>query len=116
MDRSSPWATTCPSIWLHAHVRARRHRRHDSRPGDIAILNDPYAGGTHLPDITMVLPVFAPGQTAPLLYVATRAHHADVGGFYPGSMGLCREIYQEGLRIPPVRSSKQASSTVPCCS
>jgi len=72
-------------------------------PGDIAILNDPYAGGTHLPDITMVLPVFAPGQTAPLLYVATRAHHADVGGLYPGSMGLCREIYQEGLRIPPVK-------------
>jgi N-methylhydantoinase B len=72
-------------------------------PGDITILNDPYAGGTHLPDITMVLPVFASGQTAPLLYVATRAHHADVGGFYPGSMGLCREIYQEGLRIPPVK-------------
>ncbi|WP_263381426.1 hydantoinase B/oxoprolinase family protein [Granulicella arctica] len=73
-------------------------------PGDIAILNDPYAGGTHLPDITMVLPVFAPeDQTHPLLYVAARAHHADVGGFYPGSMGLCREIYQEGLRIPPVK-------------
>jgi N-methylhydantoinase B len=71
--------------------------------GDIAILNDPYAGGTHLPDITMVLPVFAPGETSPLLYVAARAHHADVGGLYPGSMGLCREIYQEGLRIPPVK-------------
>jgi N-methylhydantoinase B len=71
--------------------------------GDIAILNDPYTGGTHLPDITMVLPVFAPGETSPLLYVAARAHHADVGGFYPGSMGLCREIYQEGLRIPPVK-------------
>jgi N-methylhydantoinase B len=71
--------------------------------GDIAILNDPYAGGTHLPDITMVLPVFVPDETSPLLYVAARAHHADVGGFYPGSMGLCREIYQEGLRIPPVK-------------
>jgi N-methylhydantoinase B len=71
--------------------------------GDIAILNDPYAGGTHLPDITMVLPVFAPNETSPLLYVAARAHHADVGGLYPGSMGLCREIYQEGLRIPPVK-------------
>jgi N-methylhydantoinase B len=75
----------------------------DLNAGDIAILNDPYAGGTHLPDITMVLPVFAPGETSPLLYVAARAHHADVGGFYPGSMGLCREIYQEGLRIPPVK-------------
>jgi N-methylhydantoinase B len=71
--------------------------------GDIAILNDPYAGGTHLPDITMVLPVFVSDETSPLLYVAARAHHADVGGFYPGSMGLCREIYQEGLRIPPVK-------------
>src|SRR3984957_19102700 len=71
--------------------------------GDIAILNDPYAGGTHLPDITMVLPVFPHGETSPLLYVAARAHHADVGGLYPGSMGLCREIYQEGLRIPPVK-------------
>jgi N-methylhydantoinase B len=72
-------------------------------PGDVAILNDPYAGGTHLPDITMVLGVFAPAEPeTPLLYIAVRAHHADVGGMYPGSMGLCREIYQEGLRIPPV--------------
>ncbi|WP_213806723.1 hydantoinase B/oxoprolinase family protein [Granulicella sp. dw_53] len=74
------------------------------RPGDVAILNDPYAGGTHLPDITMVLGVFPPtAPETPLLYIAVRAHHADVGGMYPGSMGLCREIYQEGLRIPPVR-------------
>jgi N-methylhydantoinase B len=72
-------------------------------PGDVAILNDPFAGGTHLPDITMILPVFAGGETAPIFYVASRAHHADVGGRYPGSMGLCREIYEEGLRIPPVK-------------
>ncbi len=71
--------------------------------GDIALLNDPYAGGTHLPDLTMVMPVFVSGESAPLMYVAARAHHADVGGMYPGSMGLCREIYQEGLRIPPVK-------------
>jgi N-methylhydantoinase B len=71
--------------------------------GDIALLNDPYAGGTHLPDLTMVLPVFGERASAAVFYVATRAHHADVGGYYPGSMGLCREIYQEGLRIPPVR-------------
>src|ERR1700737_41037 len=59
-------------------------------PGDVAILNDPYAGGTHLPDITMVLAVFAPeDQRTPNMYVAARAHHADVGGLYPGSMGLC---------------------------
>ncbi|HEY6989402.1 MAG TPA: hydantoinase B/oxoprolinase family protein, partial [Bryobacteraceae bacterium] len=72
-------------------------------PGDIAILNDPFAGGTHLPDITLVMPVFVPGVSDAAFYVANRAHHADVGGMYPGSMGLCREIWQEGLRIPPVK-------------
>jgi N-methylhydantoinase B len=90
-------------------------------PGDLVMLNDPFRGGTHLPDITLVAPVYIgrkrrgqdalataggkPGATenGPDFYVASRAHHADVGGTYPGSMGLCREIYQEGLRIPPVR-------------
>jgi N-methylhydantoinase B len=90
--------------------------------GDIAMLNDPFAGGTHLPDITMVMPVWwenpsprtqrrreknskmRPAATSrPDFYVASRAHHADIGGTYAGSMGLCREIYQEGLRIPPVK-------------
>src|SRR3954469_8417395 len=71
--------------------------------GDIAILNDPYAGGTHLPDITLVMPVFAGSDDLPAFFVANRAHHADVGGMYPGSMGPCREIFQEGLRIPPVK-------------
>ncbi len=87
-------------------------------PGDVALLNDPYAGGTHLPDLTMVMPVFevrqaslpvrrnSRGQTrvsVPLFYVANRAHHADIGGAHAGSMGLTREIFQEGLRIPPVK-------------
>lgn len=74
-------------------------------PGDIAILNDPYAGGTHLPDITMVLAVFLPGSTGgnPAFYVSNRAHHADVGGTFAGSMGPATEIFQEGIRIPPVR-------------
>src|ERR1039457_7036964 len=75
-------------------------------PGDIAILNDPYAGGTHLPDITMVRPVFLPapsGNDRPAFYVSNRAHHADVGGAFAGSMGPANEIYQEGIRIPPVR-------------
>ncbi len=109
-------------------------------PGDIAMLNDPYAGGTHLPDITLVMPVWEQGfgirdtghgirlvtplpalevptiganlkaerrsalptRNRPSFYVANRAHHADVGGAQPASMGLSREIYQEGLRIPPV--------------
>jgi N-methylhydantoinase B len=72
-------------------------------PGDIAILNDPYAGGTHLPDVTMVQAVFLRRARKPMFYVATRAHHADIGGMFPGSMGLCREIFQEGVRIPPVK-------------
>lgn len=71
--------------------------------GDIAILNDPYEGGTHLPDITLVMPVFVDERQTASFYVANRAHHADVGGMYPGSMGLCREIWQEGLRILPVK-------------
>ncbi len=75
----------------------------DFAPGDIAILNDPYAGGTHLPDITMVLPVFLSGRSQPGFYVSARAHHADVGGSFAGSMGPASEIFQEGIRIPPVR-------------
>jgi N-methylhydantoinase B len=92
------------------------------RPGDVVMLNDPFRGGTHLPDITLVAPVYlmaggggrrprAPGfrvrglrgSMNPDFYVASRAHHADVGGAHAGSMGLCREIYQEGIRIPPVK-------------
>jgi len=71
-------------------------------PGDVALLNDPYCGGTHLPDLTMVAPVFVKGRSRPAFYVANRAHHADVG-MHPGSMGPCREIAQEGIRIPPVK-------------
>jgi N-methylhydantoinase B len=70
--------------------------------GDLAILNDPYAGGTHLPDITLVLPIFIGDKTRPAFYAASRAHHADVGGMYAGSMGPAQEIYQEGIRIPPI--------------
>ena len=55
--------------------------------GDVVILNDPYAGGTHLPDITLVLPVFVDDLADPVFYVAARAHHADVGGTFAGSMG-----------------------------
>lgn len=71
--------------------------------GDIAMLNDPFQGGTHLPDITVVAPVFIEKETMPSFFVSSRAHHADVGGMYPGSMGPCREIFQEGFRIPPVK-------------
>ncbi len=78
-------------------------RELDLAPGDVALLNDPYCGGTHLPDFTMVMPVVLEGRRAPMFYVANRAHHADVGGSQPGSMGIAREIYQEGIRIPPVK-------------
>lgn len=72
--------------------------------GDIVILNDPFAGGTHLPDITLVMPVYeAEEPDRPLAYLAGRAHHSDVGGMSPGSMPLSREIFQEGLRIPPLK-------------
>ena len=72
-------------------------------PGDMVMLNDPFAGGTHLPDITLVAPVFAErcarsaGRAAPDFYVASRAHHADVGGTYPGSMGSVSRDLPGGL-------------------
>jgi N-methylhydantoinase B len=91
----------------------------DLAPGDMVLLNDPFRGGTHLPDITLVTPVYVgakhrishPAETGepsdasplPVGYVASRAHHADVGGMTAGSMPIAREIYQEGLIIPPVR-------------
>ena len=68
--------------------------------GDVIILNDPYHGGTHLPDITMVSPVFFEEDV--VFFVASRAHHADVGGMSPGSLPLSTELYQEGLIIPPI--------------
>lgn len=85
-------------------------------PADIAVLNDPFAGGTHLPDLTMVMPVYVSEgsrhqhtktksgkpSSSPLFYVANRAHHSDIGGALAGSMGPAREIFEEGLRIPPV--------------
>ena len=93
------------------------------KPGEVVALNDPFAGGTHLPDVTLVMGVFEeglahgreaekkkPGQhgarrdeASALFYVANRAHHADIGGATPGSMGMATDIYGEGLRIPPVR-------------
>jgi N-methylhydantoinase B len=73
----------------------------DLRPGDVIALNNPFHGGTHLPDITLVSPVFIGGELA--FFAASRAHHADVGGMSPGSLPLSTELYQEGLIIPPVR-------------
>src|SRR5713226_9236054 len=94
-------------------------------PGDVVALNDPFAGGTHLHDVTLLAGVFAansgsrrqtaggrkerspasrlPAPASCLFYVANRAHHADIGGATPGSMGLATDIYGEGVRIPPIR-------------
>ena len=93
-------------------------------PGDVVAVNDPFAGGTHLPDVTLVMGVFAetrrrgdtemrrkknsprpPIAVSPrrLFFVANRAHHADIGGATPGSMGLATDVYGEGVRIPPIR-------------
>jgi N-methylhydantoinase B/oxoprolinase/acetone carboxylase alpha subunit len=83
-------------------VRAAREA-FDLAPGDVALLNDPFRGGTHLPDITAVAPVYIRTSREPSFFLANRAHHADVGGMSPGSMPMAREIYQEGLRIPPVK-------------
>jgi len=70
-------------------------------PGDVIILNDPYRGGTHLPDITIISPIFIGEEL--FGFAANRAHHADVGGMAPGSMAIARELFQEGLIIPPVK-------------
>jgi N-methylhydantoinase B len=96
-------------------------REVEMSPGDVVALNDPFAGGTHLPDVTLVMGVFAQGsgvrgrasvkkkRRSPaadsrlLFYVANRAHHADIGGATPGSMGLATDVYGEGVRIPPIR-------------
>lgn len=74
-------------------------------PGDVVIVNDPYLGGNHLPDITMVTPVFLDDAPESQLvgFVANRAHHADVGGISPGSMPIATELYQEGIIIPPIK-------------
>jgi N-methylhydantoinase B len=101
-------------------------------PGDIALLNDPFAGGTHLPDLTMVMPIFVGAKSSaatwsrpqqgsqrnsqpglqPRFYVANRAHHADVGGALAGSMGPAREIFQEGIRIPPIKIFRRGELNV----
>ena len=75
--------------------------------GDMVVLNDPYKGGTHLPDITIVAPVFIRDRDKPSFYVANRAHHADIGGISAGSMPLSTSIFQEGINIPPIKLVKR---------
>ncbi len=100
---------------MPASVRAAIEQCAPFAPGDVVILNDPYLGGTHLPDITLVSPVFIAtlrpeslhpqslNYPSPNFFVASRAHHADIGGMSPGSMPLSTEIYQEGIILPPIK-------------
>lgn len=87
---------------VRAAIKAFRLRR-----GDVVILNDPYRGGTHLPDITLVQPVFLGKESRPSFFVANRAHHSDVGGQSPGSMPLAERLEEEGVVIPPTLFQKQ---------
>ncbi len=86
-------------------IRSIRERFDDAdmHPGDMFVANDPYnGGGSHLPDLNVIAPVFHDGRIA--AFVANIAHHADVGGMVPGSeAAVCESIFQEGLRLPPVR-------------
>ena len=97
---------------MPASVQAAIEQFPNFAPGDLVVLNDPYLGGTHLPDITMVAPVFIAddpdGQRGTLFgFVASRAHHADIGGMSPGSMPMSRELYQEGFILPPLKLAKR---------
>src|SRR2546426_10286374 len=81
----------------------------DIAEGDSIVLNDPYRGGTHLPDITMISPIFHKGKR--VAFAANRAHHSDIGGGTPGSMSsLSTDVYQEGLRIPPLKLTQRGKT------
>ncbi len=95
---------------MPASVRAALETFPDAlRPGDMVILNDPYLGGTHLPDITLVAPVYVEeaGKDQLVGFVSNRGHHADVGGMTPGSLPLSTELYQEGLILPPIKLARR---------
>ena len=94
---------TAIQCFSYTEVNSSKHSALE--PGDHIILNDPYRGGTHLPDITLVTPVYIQdeGHHDLIGFVASRAHHADVGGAAAGSMSVTREIFQEGIIIPPVK-------------
>jgi 5-oxoprolinase (ATP-hydrolysing) len=111
-DRSGALIANAPHIPVHlgsmgegvkAIIDARSGDGRGLRPGDAYMLNAPYHGGTHLPDITVVMPVFAEGDTNPAYFVAARGHHADIGGTTPGSMPPdSTSIAQEGVLIDNV--------------
>ncbi len=99
--RSSPMLRTCRCTsgrWARACGRCISAQQRQLRAGDSWLLNSPYHGGTHLPDMTVVTPVFIGGGARPDFFVASRAHHADIGGMTPGSMPpFSRTIEEEGI-------------------
>ncbi|MFD3265875.1 hydantoinase B/oxoprolinase family protein [Phenylobacterium ferrooxidans] len=107
-DEGGGLVANAPHMPVHlgsmgASVRAVRDRHPTLKPGDAFALNNPYAGGTHLPDITVVMPVFMPGARTAAFYVAARGHHADVGGVQPGSMPpFSRTIDEEGVMLDAI--------------
>jgi N-methylhydantoinase B len=92
-------------------VRAAIDAFPDAAPGDHILLNDPFHGGTHLPDLTLVSPVFGPDDRL-WFWVANRAHHADVGGIAPGSLPISRSIHDEGFCIGPTLLSQDVEDAL----
>ena len=104
-DGAGDLVANAPHMPVHlgsmgASVKAVQARHSHLAQGDVFALNNPYAGGTHLPDITVVMPVFRCDQTAPMFFVAARGHHADIGGVQPGSMPpFSKTVDEEGMLL-----------------
>ena len=117
-DRCGQLLANAPHVPVHLGsmgrtVRSIIARLPDVRPGDSFLCNDPYEGGSHLPDLTVILPVFSNDEAGwpPQLFVANRAHHADIGGLAPGSMSIrAKRLEQEGVIIPPMRLTRGGHS------
>lgn len=107
-DARGRMLASAPHVPVHlgamgATVRAAMERFPDLALGDVVITNDPYQGGSHLPDVTVITGVFAAGSGRPLMFVANRAHHADIGGLAPGSMCVtATKLREEGAIIEPL--------------
>ncbi|MDP2123578.1 MAG: hydantoinase B/oxoprolinase family protein [Parvibaculum sp.] len=108
-DRAGGLVSNAPHMPVHlgsmgASVRAVIEQNPDMGPGDVFVLNAPYNGGTHLPDVTVVAPVYDTANETRLFYVAARGHHADIGGITPGSMPAhSRNVEEEGVLIDNFR-------------
>jgi len=104
-DREGRLSAQAAHIPVHlgsmAHAMAEIVAAVDWADGDMLVLNDPFLGGTHLPDVTLIAPLFLDGRL--IAFVANRAHHADIGAASPGSMPVSRRLEDEGLILPPTR-------------